>query len=430
MPQFNFEDVRKVYFIGIGGIGVSAVARMFVLRGAEVSGSDIARSPITSELEGLGVRIFYEQNGDNISENCDLVIHTIAIPDNNPELLRAREAGIVTMTYPEVLGLISRSHETVAVAGTHGKTTTTAMLAEALIAADVDPTVIVGSLLKNHQSNFIPGNSESLLVEACEYRESFHHLSPDVLVITNIEEDHLDFYRDLDHIIESFNVVVKKVPSSGTIVADVNNSNVSRALQGALAQVVDYEKFIGEVEVAVPGEHNRQNAAAAYAAAMALGADAEKVKESLKKFSGTWRRFEKKGQTPGGALVYDDYAHHPTEIRATLAGAREAFPDKKVVAVFQPHLFSRTKELLGEFSESFSHADEVLVLPIYASREKFDASISSEMLVQATAVNHGSVRTARSFEEVSLRLRDYGEESVIFTLGAGDVYKVSDSLVC
>lgn len=429
MSQINFEEVNSVYFIGIGGIGVSAVARMFLLRGAKVSGSDLAPSAVTEELEALGATVFYGQGTDNIPEDCDLVIYTIVIPPSNPDMVRAKEMGVRLMTYPEVLGLISRSHKTVAISGTHGKTTTTAMTAEALIAAELDPTVIVGSLLKGHKSNFVPGDSDNFIVEACEYRESFHELDPDILVITNIEADHLDYYRDIDHIIDSFNKVVKKVPATGAIITDPSDKNISRALEGAKARVIDYTEQLDKIEVAVPGEHNRKNAAAALSVADVLGADMDRSREALRKFSGTWRRFEEKGKTAKGSVVYDDYAHHPTEIKATLSGAREAFPDKKIIAIFQPHLFSRTKDLLLDFADSFSDADAVIVLPIYAAREEFDSSISHEMLASKIS-GVDSVSPANDLDDaVSILGQVEESESIILTLGAGDVYKLSEMII-
>lgn len=427
MSDINFREVKKIYFIGIGGIGVSAVARMFLLHGAEVLGSDMSKGSITSQLEDLGATVFYEQNGENIPDDCDLVVYTIAIPSDSPELVRARDLGVTLLTYPEVLGLISRSHKTIAIAGTHGKTTTTAMTAEALIATDMDPTVIVGSLLKSHRSNFIPGESDLFVVEACEYRESFHELSPDILVITNIEADHLDYYRDIEHIIESFNTMVKKVPETGVIITNPNDENISRALDGAKGYIIDYTSITRDVEVAIPGEHNRHNAAAALSVASVLGADREKAESALKKFSGTWRRFEIKGKTKGGATVYDDYAHHPTEIKALLSGAREAYPDKNIVAIFQPHLYSRTKDLLNDFATSFSEADRVVILPIYAAREEADSSIDHGML--AEKIGGGKVSALNDFDEATSAVSALGNESVIFTLGAGDVYKLSEKLV-
>lgn len=424
----TFDNVTHLHCIGIGGIGLSAIARMFLMRGVAVSGSDLTPSLVTGELEKLGAVISFGQSESSIPSEADLVLYTIAIPEDNPELIDARGRGVTLMTYPEALGLISKSYRTIAVAGTHGKTTTTAMIAEMLKDTGFDPSVVVGSFLKESASNFISGESDLFVVEACEYRESFSHLSPDILVITNIEADHLDYYKDLEEIIAAFNRVVRKVPREGYIVADRTDPTIHRALEGAQATVVDYDVFVDSIELSVPGKHNRENGAAALAVAGVLGGDEKLARESLSRFEGTWRRFEKKGETRAGALVYDDYAHHPTELRATLAGAREFFGEKSIVAVFQPHLYSRTKLLLNEFAVSFGDADKVLVLPIYKAREKDDGTISSEMLVEEMGQHHGNVLLVESFDEAVTRLEGLDEHWVILTLGAGDVYKIANTL--
>lgn len=429
MQRIDFGEIKKVYFVGIGGIGLSAIARMFLERGVQVGGSDLKESLVTEELRRLGAKINLVQTSDNIASDTDLVIYTIAVPEDNPELVTARSYGIETITYPEALGLISRSHNTIAVAGTHGKTTTTAMIAEILVETELSPTVIVGSLLKKQRSNFILGESNLFLVEACEYRESFLHLSPDLLVITNIEADHLDYYKDLKHIIDTFRILANKVPEEGTIVADMNNKNTLEALSGVKAKVVDYRDLVAGIKVGVPGEHNRENAAASLALATELGIEEEVARKALNEFSGTWRRFEEKGKMKNGALVYDDYAHHPSEIRATLKGAREKFPTQEIVAVFQPHLFSRTKELFDDFVESLKLADKVIVLPIYAAREKFDDSISHSMLAGKINIL-GGVSAVNDFSEAKELLSNLTtENSVILTLGAGDVTDLSSELV-
>jgi UDP-N-acetylmuramate--alanine ligase len=429
----TLNTVTHLHCIGIGGIGLSALARMFLLKRIPVSGSDITASKVTDELKALGAQISFGQQESTIEETVDLVLYTIAIPKDNPELVDARARGITTMTYPEALGFISKSYTTIAIAGTHGKTTTTAMTAEALIAAGLDPTVIVGSFLKKAASNFISGKSNLFLVEACEYRESFLHLQPQILVITNIEEDHLDYYKDIDDIIKAFNRIALRVPENGYIVADLNDKNVAKALEGVRVVIHNYKELVGGVEISVPGMHNRENAAAALAVASILEADTEKVRSALKLFSGTWRRFEKKGETKGGILVYDDYAHHPTEIMSTLKAAREFFIDKNIVVVFQPHLFSRTKLLLGEFALSFKNADKVILLPIYPAREIDDGTISSNTLYQKMKGVHSNVSLAKDNEDALRLIREaterYQQEYVLLTMGAGDAYKAGELLL-
>lgn len=429
----TLSNATHIHCIGIGGIGLSAIARMFLLKGIKVTGSDMSPSRVTDELLALGADISFNQSTSVVPSSVDVVLYTIAIPDTNPELLDARARGLTIMTYPEALGFLSREHTTVAIAGTHGKTTTTAMTAEALIAAGLDPTVIVGSFLKKAASNFISGNSDLFVVEACEYRESFAHLNPNILVITNIEEDHLDYYRDIDDIVRAFNAVATKVPEGGHIVANLESKTVARALRGVRATVHDYREVIKSIQISVPGEHNRENAAAALTVARLLGADDEKARTALNLFSGTWRRFEKKGETKAGTLIFDDYAHHPTEVKATLAAARELFSNKKIVAVFQPHLFSRTKLLLHEFAESFVNADRVIILPIYKAREIDDGTISSADLVSEIRRHHRDVYECVSYKEVLEHLRSFEKsndaEILLITLGAGDVYKIGELIL-
>lgn len=413
----------KVHFIGIGGIGVSAIARMMLGEGnppvGGVSGSDASPSPITAELTKLGAKIFVGQKAENISADCDLVIHTIAIPETNPELRRARELGIKTQTYPEFLGQLSREKFTIAVAGTHGKTTTTAMIAKILLDAGFDPTVIVGSLLKETQSNFIAGKSKYLVVEACEYRRSFLNLWPQILVITNIDNDHLDYYLDMSDIHKAFAELAAKVPADGKVIT-----------------AKEYEQVPVDFKLKVPGAHNVQNAQAALAVATAVGIERSLAVKALEEFAGTWRRFEFKGKTPstslgaGGVLVYDDYAHHPTAIRATLKAARELAGEKKVIVVFQPHLYSRTKHSFADFATSFGDANLVIVAPIYAAREPFDPSVDSEKLAEAINQQSQNAIYLANFTEMKQKILATAKaDDLVFTMGAGDIYHLADDLL-
>lgn len=419
--------VKKVHFIGIGGIGVSAVARMMLFEGKEVSGSDLAASPVTQALQSLGAKIYFGHKAEHLTPDLDLVVYTIAAAADNPELVRARELKIPSQSYPEFLGQLSRQKKTIAVAGTHGKTTTTAMLARALIAAGFDPTVIVGSWLSRAEGNFIAGQADWLLVEACEYQRSFLNLWPKVLIITNIDNDHLDYYRDLADIQSAFAEFATRVPQDGFLICQAENSLLAPVIKNAVCQIVDYEKItIAGLKLQVPGWHNLADGKAALAVALTFGASRPGALAALNKFTGVWRRFEYLGQTSAGARVYDDYGHHPTAIKATLAGARELFPRARLTVVFQPHLYSRTKLLLKEFAGSFALADEVLVLPIYAAREKPDPTITSQTL--ATAISHSKYfpdfLTAQKYLRQRLRAGD-----VFITLGAGDVYHLAESLV-
>ncbi len=438
MNDFFLKNIHKVYFIGIGGIGVSAVARLFLERGVAVSGSDRDSSLITEKLAEKGAIIFIGHDAKHVPIDCDLVVYSPAVPDNNQELRLARERCIATYSYPEALGLISKGMRTVAVSGTHGKTTTTAMIAEVLIAAKKSPTVIVGSLLKSG-TNFVYGESDIFVVEACEYKRSFLNLSPEILVITNIDNDHLDYYKDIADIQDAFRELAMKVPATGFIIADMSNENTKQALVGVMAKVIDYSlgNPVSKLELAVPGEHNVMNAKAALAVARLLGVLEIDAIEAISRFQGTWRRMEYKGELSSGAIIYDDYAHHPTEIKATLQGFRAKFPDARIRVVFQPHLYSRTKILLNDFAESFNDADEVIVAPIYAARETPDPEISGEILTQAIA-DHPRVTLGKlfrvwamsDFPAIETYLHDTAEKGdIIITMGAGDIFKVGESLI-
>ena len=425
---------KKIHFIGIGGIGVSALARMMLHEGKEVSGSDRSESEITQMLEKLGIKVFYEQKAENISPGTALVVYTVAITDDNPELVQVKKLGIKTLTYPEFLGVLAKDKYMIAVSGTHGKTTTTGMIAKILIDAGLDPTVIVGSLIKDKKgnlTNFIPGKSKYLVIEACEYRRSFLSYYPQILVITNIDNDHLDYYKDIADIQSAFHELAKRVPQDGFIVTDKNNSVVTPVISGVEAKIVNYFLYNNlPMALKVPGVHNKKNAATAFAVAIALCIDSKVAQLSLESFVGTWRRFEYKGETKNGARVYDDYGHHPTEIKATLQGVRELYPRERLIVAFQPHLYSRTKLLLDEFATAFEQADEVILAPIYAAREVDDGTVSSEILA-AKISEHGQY--AKSFPTLEKTENYLSEKSkkgdVIVVMGAGDIYKIAENIV-
>lgn len=429
MKNDLFKEIKKAHFIGIGGIGVSALARMMILLGKEVTGSDQAANLATQKIEQAGGRVFIGHGSGNLLENVDIVIYSPAIPQNNSELIKAKKIDIPCYSYPQALGLISKNRYTLAVAGTHGKTTTTAMLADILIQAEKDPTVVVGSFLSQQRENFILGQSSYFIVEACEYKKSFLKLKPDILIITNIDADHLDYYGSLKKIIRSFAKLIKKVPEDGYIIVDMSDSNIQKALDlvKPKAKAIDYSRQNLEVELKVPGEHNKLNAQAALAAAQVLEINQKYINQALQDFSGTWRRFEYKGETGQGALVYDDYAHHPTEIRATLAAVREKFPSKKIIVVFQPHLYSRTKFLLDDFAQSFNQADKIIVADIYAAREKFDETIHSQDLVKKIGDKANYIS---DFERIAEQINKCADKNaLVIILGAGDIFKIAKKLV-
>lgn len=430
------KKIKKVHFIGIGGIGISAIARMILKQGKSVSGSDRTRSLITDELQKLGAKIYIGQHASQVPRDADLVIYTIAIPSDNPELARAREFDIPAVTYPQALGEVSRNRFTIAVSGAHGKTTTTAMIGKIFRDAGKDPTVVVGSLLKGAKSNFVAGKGKYFIAEACEYRRSFLNLDPRIIVITNIDREHLDYYKDLKDIQGAFSEFVSKLGRKDYLVTDAKNKNIVPVVRRAACRVIDFRKeSVRGLKLSVPGRHNVLNAQAALAVAKIARLPRAAALKSLARFSGTWRRFEFKGKAKSGALVYDDYGHHPTEIKATILAAREFMQNaknepKKLTVVFQPHLYSRTKLLFREFVGSFELADKVIVLPIYAAREPEDRTVNSKMLVKEIKKRGIAAESADSFEEaVKKILPDAGKDSLILTIGAGDVYKVGEILL-
>lgn len=429
MNKYKDKKIKKIHFIGIGGIGMSAIVRMMILSGKEVSGSDTASSIVSDGLKKLGARIFIGHNENNLKDP-DLVIYTTAIAPDNPEFQKARKLRIPIYSYPEMLGFITRDKFTIAVSGTHGKTTTTAMLAEVLINAKFEPTVIVGSLLKGEGSNFIAGKSKYFVTEGCEYRRAFLNLNPKMIIITNIDEDHLDYYKDLADIQNAFLEFVSKLGRDGILICNTKDKNLRKILSAAKCRVVDYSSEKIDFKLKVPGRHNIENAKAVFATARFLDIDRKIVKNSLKNFLGTWRRFEYKGKTENGVLIYDDYAHHPTEIKVTLRGAREFFGKKKIFCVFQPHLFSRTWLLLNDFAQSFDDADQIIVIDIYAAREDDDGKIHSKDLVEKIKEFNKNVAYGGSFKKIEEYLQKRAKTGeIILTMGAGDVYKIGDKLL-
>ena len=424
----ELSSIKKVHFVGVGGIGISAIARMMLLDGKKVSGSDNSSSPVTEELAKLGADIFIGHSADNISADTELVAYSIAVPASNPELVQARELGIPTMSYPEILNEVSKNYFTIAVSGTHGKTTTTAMLAKILVDAGLDPTVIVGSLLHGSKSNFIAGKSKILVLEADEYRRTFLQITPRMIVITNIDVDHLDYYKDIVDIQSAFRTFAEKLGPEDYLVCDTEGENLAEVYIGLNCKVLNYAD-IEKPELLVPGEHNRNNARAAIAAGMTLGVEESVARNSLLSFSGTWRRLEKKGSTANGSLVYDDYAHNPGKIRSAIAGLRELYPEKKINVVFMPHLYSRTKMQLKELAESLSSADKVFVTDIYAAREALDPTIHARHLIEAIKSDRGA-EYLDDYDEMLVRLkRELGPDDLLVTVGAGDIYTFGEKLL-
>lgn len=435
--MIDINTIKKIHFIGIGGIGMSALARYFLHEGKVVGGSDRTESNITEALAKEGVNIYIPQVATNISLDIDLVIYTEAMPKDHEEMLAGEKLGVPMMNYFEALGLVVNPYYLIAIAGTHGKTTTTAMMTDVLEGAGLDPTAIIGSLRSKTGSNFRAGKSKYAVVEACEYKRDFLHLEPDILVITNIELDHVDYYKDLTDVQSAFHDLALKVPETGFIVTDITNENIKPILKGVMATVIDYREFVDlALSMRQPGLHNRLNAGVVRGVARVLGIDQKISDQALSNFSGTWRRFEYKGNFSLGGNkieVYDDYGHHPTEIKATISGTRELFPEGYLTVVFQSHTYTRTNELFKDFSEALAKADEVLLLPIYAAREENVSGVSSEKL--AVAINELGIKASvvQNPEEAINFIKNkiyQDKDGAIVTMGAGDMTtNVAEGLV-
>lgn len=414
---------------------MSALAQLYHVRGSTVTGSDRGDQPTVELLRSKGIAVSLGHASEHVPSTCDLVVYSDAVPEDNPERVRARERGVREVSYFTALGEVTAQGTSIVVTGTHGKTTTTAMLAKVLIEAGAQPTVICGSIMSEYGSNFIAGG-DLFVIEGCEYRRHFLSLTPRILVITNIELDHTDYYRDLDDIVGAFGEMAKKVPDEGIVVCNPLAPHLREVLRGVGASVRAYPSE-GVPVLKVPGTFNRENAQAAKAAARALAemgghGSVAGIDASLAAFRGTWRRFEYRGVTKGGTPIYDDYAHHPTAIARTLEMARAEFSDKRIVVVFHPHLFSRTRDLMEGFAEALSKADEVLLAPIYPAREAPIPGVTSEVLVEKVRARGIPAKAFDSFGAIVSSLEAKSDtmqsDTLLITMGAGDVYKVADEL--
>jgi UDP-N-acetylmuramate--alanine ligase len=429
----NLNNLKKIHFIGVGGIGMSALARFFLHEKKEVSGSDRALSPITAKLAEEGAVIYEGQKASNITSDIELVVYTEAMSHDHEEMKAAAALGVPMVNYFEALGAVANPYYLIAVAGAHGKTTTTAMLTDVLEEVGFDPTAIIGSLRSKTGSNFRAGKSKYAVVEACEYRRDFLHLKPEVLVITNIEHEHVDYYKDLADVQDAFRTLALTVPETGFIITDTTSPTIKPVLEGVVATVVDYRQFVDPALILrQPGMHNRLNAAAALAVAHTLGIESREAKSALENFAGTWRRFEYKGTfiNDGGAIpVFDDYGHHPTEVAATIAGTREQYPNRHLTVVFQSHTYSRTHELFADFVTALGKADQVFLLPIYAAREENTYGVTSEQLAEALTKAGTTAEVFQTHGGAAEAVRARAPQGgVVVVMGAGDVTEVATLL--
>lgn len=457
MYQINFNKPIHIYFCGIGGISMSGLAEILLDRGFQVSGSDMKESELTELLTQKGARVYIGQRASNITPDLDCIVYTSAIHPDNPEFLAASALQIPSMTRAELLGQLMTNYGCpIAVSGTHGKTTTTSMISDILLAADTDPTISVGGILETIGGNIRVGNSPYFVTEACEYTNSFLSFFPKISVILNVEEDHMDFFKDLQEIRDSFRKFAALLPEDGVLIINGNIDHYEELCKDLPCQVITFGQEhtcdyyptditynkLGhisahvhttkgadfELTLSVPGEHNLANALAAMALADYLGIERSLSLEALRVFKGSKRRFEYKGSL-GSIDIIDDYAHHPTEIRATLTAAQN-FPHGRVWCVFQPHTFTRTKAFMKEFASALSLADEIVLADIYPARETDNLGISSRDLQAQIQALGKNCHYFSSFDAIeNFLLENLIHNDMVITMGAGDIVKVGEKLL-
>lgn len=443
----------RIHMIGIGGVSMSGLAEILLNQGYIITGSDINSTHLTNTLIQNGISVFLGHNENNV-KGADAVVYTAAIKKDNPEYIYAEKNNIPLIERSVLLGEVTQMFEnTIAISGTHGKTTTTSMLAVSFLEANMDPTISVGGELPAINSNYKIGNSPYFITEACEYVESFLTLSPHCAIILNIEEDHLDYYKDINHIKSAFNKFANKIDNTGYLVINNDDENCRdiSANTNLITFGIDTEskftakninttpeftsfdfsedgKILATIKLKIPGKHNIYNALACLSVCRLYNLDIEKVAYALSKFTGAKRRFEFKGEK-NGFLIYDDYAHHPSEIKATLKAAKNK-RKHKIWCVFQPHTYTRTKALLNEFAESFYDADNVIITDIYAAREKDNGEISSKDLVERISSTSNNATYIKDFSDIVSYLKNHLEkDDVIFTIGAGNIFQVGELLL-
>ena len=454
----DFNNPGRVHFIGIGGISMSGLAKLLIHRGFTVSGSDSAESAMTVELSSKGAKIGYPQKAQNIPNDVDAVVYTAAIHPDNQEFIRAREMGVPMLTRSRLLGQIMEHYKnSIAVAGTHGKTTTTSMLSSILLDAKTDPTISVGGIMPEIGGNFLVGNSDIFITEACEYTNSYHDFYPMYSVILNIDADHLDFFKDLSDIRSSFARFAGNTKSEGVLViskavenpGEIEELTKSRIVTAGTdtsctyrAADINFNKLgcatytllfknrrLGEIELSVAGTHNVTNSVCAAAVAHQMGfIPFDSIANGLRSFHGADRRFQYKGCV-NGIDIYDDYAHHPTEIRATLSTARLLHKYKRIICIFQPHTYTRTAALFDEIVDALSDADIIIMAEIFAARETNELGISSSSLCDKLKSNGKEAYYFQSLEEIEKFFPEICiNGDLLITMGAGDIVKVADDL--
>lgn len=457
MYKINFQTPIHIHFIGIGGISMSGLAEILLKEGFTVSGSDNKETPLTDHLTEKGASIFYGQKASNIIDGIDVVVYTAAIHDDNEELMEVRRRNIPTLTRAELLGQLMTNYKTpIAVSGTHGKTTTTSMLSHVLLAGEKDPTISVGGILKAIHGNIRVGNSDIFVTEACEYTNSFLHFFPKIGIILNVEEDHMDFFKDIDDIRNSFHEFAKLLPQDGTLIINHEIEQSEAITEGLSCRILTYGlddtadycakniaydamgctsfdfyrfgEFVDHITLSVTGDHNVSNALAAIAAGELTEVPMEAIKNGLLSFKGTDRRFEYKGEK-NGITIIDDYAHHPTEIKATLTSVKH-YPHRETWCIFQPHTYTRTKAFFHEFAEALSLADHIILVDIFAARETDTLGMSSQLLAEELKKSGADVYYFPSFSDVeNFVMKTCIHGDLLITMGAGDVVNIGESIL-
>ncbi len=451
----NLSQYKKIHFIGIGGISMSSLAEILLNRGYEISGSDSCQSAVTDKLSSIGIKVAIGQREENIAKDCDLAVYTAAVSEDNPELAEARKRGIDTIDRAELVGMKMLSYKySVSVAGTHGKTTTSSMVSEIFIEAGVDPTVSIGGMMPSIGGNYRVGGRDYFVLETCEYKDSFLKFNPHSAIILNIDRDHTDYFKTMDQMYQSFNSFIKRIPDDGFLV--INKDITNKVTEGFNGRVITYGKDskadwyaedisyndlgygsynavykgekIARVELSVPGEHNVYNSLSAVALCREYGLPLDAILKGIKKYCGTDRRFQYKGSF-NNVRVIDDYAHHPTEIKATIGSARKNEINKLWIC-FQPHTYTRTYDLLEEFASALSGADVVVLVDIYASREKDTGLVSSaDLQKRIEALGTKAYYIGDMAEAKKFLAENCSPQDMLITMGAGDVFKVGEALV-
>ena len=456
--MLDLSKIKKIYFIGIKGSGMVALVEILNRWGFDVTGSDTQEKFFTEDILKKKLFVKYHEgfSEDHITNDIDLVVYSTAYNEtNNEEWKAAKYKSLPMLSYPEMLGELFNRKYGIAVAGTHGKTTTTAMLAEIFLEADFDPTAVVGSLVKQWRGSALAGRSEFMIIEADEYQDKLQHYNPQAVILTSADWDHPDFFKTYEEYKKVFEKFVEKIPRHGFLIVSADRTETLEIAKYAKCKVITYgfspesnlkiknhrlvdgrqifslslnNREFGEFTLEIPGVHNVLNAAAAVAMSYQFSAKLDKIKEALANFEGTSRRFEYIGER-SGAILIDDYGHHPEEIKATLRAAREFFPKRRIWCVFHPHTFTRTKALLSEFSQSFEDADRVIVLDIYGSARETQGGVHSRDLVEQAKKYHRNVEYIATIPEAIEYLADkIGKEDLVIAMGAGNVWEVVEGL--